>query len=131
MSFGRVSIEFGPGSVAYPPGATYGPRTLEDFELVWVMSGSARWRWLDGGRELALRPGALLLARAGMRDELHWDRSLATRHGYVHFRLDPCPCSASWPLVRPALAPGPIAGLLDYLLWLGEARVDGWRGHAA
>ena len=126
-----VHLGAGPASVTYPPAATYGPRTLEDFEFVWVTSGSARWRWLDGRRELTLDPGTVLLARPGMRDELHWDRSVPTRHGYVHFRLDPPPSSASWPLVRPARAPGPIAGLLDYLLWLGEERVDGWPGHAA
>jgi AraC family transcriptional regulator len=126
-----VSLEAGPASVAYPPGATYGPRTLQDFELVWVTSGSARWHWIDGHRELTLRPGALLLARPGMRDELHWNPSVPTRHGYVHFRLDPRPCSASWALVRPALPPGPIAGLLDYLLWLGQERVEGWPTHAA
>jgi AraC family transcriptional regulator len=98
---------------------------------VWLTSGSARWRWIDGRRELMLRPGALLLVRPGMRDEIEWDGAVPTRHGYVHFTLDRPRDSGSWPLVRPALAPGPVAGLLDYLLWLGEERVDGWRTHAA
>lgn len=127
----HVSLDFDPTSAAYPPGATYGPRTLVDFEFVWLFSGSAHWRWIDAAQEVTLHPGALLLARPGMRDAFEWDRSTPTRHGYVHFRLEPLPDTDSWPLVRPALAAGPVAGLLDYLLWLGEERMEQWETHAA
>src|SRR5690348_16549481 len=55
--------------VDYPPGATYGPRTLTDFELVWLLRGSARWRCHSpDSHQLDLEPGSLLLARPGMRD---------------------------------------------------------------
>lgn len=118
-----------PAIATYPPGATLGPRTLRDFELVWVTTGSADWSWIDGGVELVLEPGMLLLTRPGMLEEFRWGRREPARHGYVHFDLEPRPDTTGWPLVRSAVAPGPIAGLLDYLLWLAEKPVRDWLEH--
>lgn len=64
----------------YPPGATYGPRTLPNYELLWILSGSARWRtdvYDDAGVRQAtveedLRPGTVALARRGNRDAYIW-----------------------------------------------------------
>jgi AraC-like DNA-binding protein len=109
--------------VDYPPGATFGPRTLDDFELVWLLSGSAVWRCGDAVEELG--PGSLLLGRPGMRDSYTWDRYRTTRHAYVHFALDHD--GANWPLVRHLVYDDPLAGLFRYLLWLGGATPTGWR----
>jgi len=123
-----AEVTVSPALAYYPPGASYGPRTLTDFELVWLQTGSARW---DGGSEcgrLRLRPGDLLLIPPGTRDEFRWDGEVPTRHGYVHFRAEPGP--ASVPLLRAGQAHGPVGGLLEFLLWLGEARRPGWRERA-
>jgi AraC-like DNA-binding protein len=122
-----VEVTVSPALAYYPPGASYGPRTLTDFELVWLQTGSAQWH---GGERAHLRlcPGDLLLIPPGTCDEFHWDGQAPTRHGYVHFRADPGP--ASVPLLRPGQAHGPVGGLLEFLLWLGEARRHGWRERA-
>jgi AraC-like DNA-binding protein len=71
----------------YPPGATFGPRTLRDFELVSQHTGSAIFRC--AGDTEYLVPGSLLLARPGMTDTFEWDRDRPTRHAYVHFSMPP------------------------------------------
>jgi AraC-like DNA-binding protein len=54
-----------------------------------------------------------------MRDVLRWSADETTSHGYVHFDAAPRPDSERWPLIRRhAVAPSPLPGLLDYLLWL-------------
>jgi AraC family transcriptional regulator len=119
-----------PAVATYPPGAELGPRTLEDFELVWVIAGRAVWTNLDAGVVQVLEPGTLMLTRPGTREHYRWDRYRTTRHGYVHFdvathaELDACP------LLRPTAPPSPLAGLLDYLPWLAEEPVADWREHA-
>jgi len=120
-----AEVTTSPALAYYPPGATYGPRTLTDFELVWLRTGSAQW--YSGGEcaHLHLAPGDLLLIPPGTRDEFRWDREVPTRHGYVHFRSDTGPASA--PLLHRGQAYGPVGGLLDFLLWLGETQRPGWR----
>lgn len=63
----------------YAPGATYGPRRLPNFELLWILHGSALWRtevYDDAGvrqatveHELRLQQSVPLLAPvlAGVR----------------------------------------------------------------
>jgi AraC-like DNA-binding protein len=119
-----------PAVANYPPGARFGPRILDDFELVWLLSGSARWREHATAPELSLAPGHILLVPRGARDEFRWDPTVPTRHGYAHFMLcDPgCtgspPDTSNWPRLRPV---GPLAGLLDYLVWLGTEPSPDWR----
>jgi hypothetical protein len=109
----------------YPPGATFGPRRLPDFEFVWLLQGTAEWRYEQGG-SVTLRPSCLLLARPGMRDSFVWDRTKPTRHAYLHFRLagelERLPDPALWPLVRTLPDGDPLRPLLRYLLDLGENR---------
>ena len=126
-------IRIGPEVAHYPPGATFGPRTLRDFEFVWLLAGSARWECGDTHRQL--RPGMLLLARPGMRDHFSWAADRASLHAFVHFRLadagDPkaggnggrngdLGPSGSWPLTRTFTPANPIAALCRYALWLGR-----------
>jgi AraC-like DNA-binding protein len=123
-----VEVTISPALAYYPPDASYGPRTLSDFELVWLRTGSAQWH---GGGEYAplrLAPGDLLLIPPGTRDEFRWDREMPTRHGYVHFRSGPRPSIV--PVLRRGQAHGPVGGLLEFLLWLGEAQQPGWRERA-
>jgi AraC family transcriptional regulator len=114
----------GSGVAVYPPGATFGPRRLPDFEFVWLLQGTAEWRY-DQGR-IDLRPGSLLLGRPGTVDSFVWDRTVPTRHAYLHFRLDEplqdLPDPALWPLVRRLPGDDPLRPLLRYLLDLGEGR---------
>ena len=125
-----VTITERPSVASFPPGATLGPRTLDDFELVWVIAGSATWTWLESGEERQLEPGLLMLERPGMTDHFRWAENATTLHGYVHFDLDDRDALGTCPLLRPVVAPGPIAGLLDYLLWLAEEPVRDWLQHA-
>jgi AraC family transcriptional regulator len=114
----------GSGVAVYPPGATFGPRRLPDFEFVWLLQGTARWRYDQGS--IDLRPGSLLLGRPGTVDSFVWDRTVPTRHAYLHFRLDEplpdLPDPALWPLVRRLPGDDPLRPLLRYLLDLGEGR---------
>jgi len=123
-----VEVTTSPALAYYPPGASYGPRTLTDFELVWLRTGSAQWHGSGECAHLQLAPGDLLLIPPGTRDEFRWDREVSTRHGYVHFLSDPAPVSA--PLLHRGQAHGPAGGLLEFLLWLGEAERPGWRKRA-
>ena len=37
------------GIAGYPPGATFGPRLLYDFEFIWIIEGSAKVDWTNTG----------------------------------------------------------------------------------
>lgn len=123
-----AEVTVSPALALYPPGASYGPRVLTDFELVWLATGSARWQGSGDSAHLQLTAGDVLLIPPGTRDEFRWDREVPTRHGYVHFQSDSGP--ASRPLLRRGQAHGPVGGLLEFLLWLGELQRPGWRERA-
>lgn len=78
-------------SAQYQPRSTYGPRTLPDFELVWITSGSAVWTVTAPGQadtaRHALRDGSIVLARPGHTDSFEWDAGRWSSHGYAHFTL--------------------------------------------
>lgn len=119
----------------YQPGSSYGPRILPDYELVWLLRGSARWttQVLDGEGSVVdqqvhqLRPGMVALARQGTREEYSWDRDRLSQHAYVHFtveatsRLGPV---ETWPVVRPMSEVGLIEPLCGYLLDLAAVPSD-------
>lgn len=112
----------------YAPGARFGPRSLDDFELVWLISGSARWRCerresTEGPREHELVPGSVLLAPAGSVDRYVWDSRRPSSHGYLHFDWPEAPPPAEradWPLVRQPPSSAPLRTLCDYLLELSR-----------
>jgi AraC family transcriptional regulator len=112
----------GSGVAVYPPGATFGPRRLPDFEFVWLLQGTAEWHYDQG--TVALGPSSLLLGRPGMRDSFIWDRARPTRHAYLHFQLagqlSELPDPAHWPLVRMLPDDDPLRPLLRYLLGLSK-----------
>jgi AraC family transcriptional regulator len=117
----RLAVS-GCGVAVYPPGATFGPRRLPDFEFVWLLQGTAEWRSDLGS--IALGPNSLLLGRPGIQDAFIWDRTRPTRHAYLHFelagRLPQLPDPARWPLVRTLPEDDPLRPLLRYVLNLGK-----------
>ncbi|MCC6240639.1 MAG: helix-turn-helix transcriptional regulator [Phycisphaerales bacterium] len=98
----------------YPPGTTFGPRRLRDYELVWMIQGQAEYRrkWPRGPEERYVAPpGSVLLCQPGVIDSFIWDPRHVTRHGYIHFDLPELPAHwpapHDWPIVR-QLEPGDI-----------------------
>jgi AraC family transcriptional regulator len=118
----------GHGLAVYPPGATFGPRTLRDFEFVWIIEGDCVWE-CDGGRH-PVPAGTVLLARPGMRDGFIWDPRRHTRHGYIHFLLErrgaDLPPETQWPLVRALSGDDIIRPLFRHLAWLLSVRGPDW-----
>jgi AraC-like DNA-binding protein len=89
------------GVATYPPGATFGPRRTRDWEFVWIIEGTATYRWDDEAADAP--PGAVVLCRPGGTDAFRWDPHRRTRHAYFHFSVAPspeAPGDAGWPLVR-------------------------------
>lgn len=116
------------GFAVYPAGATFGPRRLSDWELVWIITGAVVWE--NGGREIPAPPGSLLLCRPGMLDGFRWDPRGLTRHGFAHFDWDPraegLPAPSAWPLQR-RFGTGSVVGpLCEHLLWLWRAQPECW-----
>ncbi|MES2462209.1 MAG: helix-turn-helix transcriptional regulator, partial [Armatimonadota bacterium] len=87
----------------YPPGASYGPRVLRNWEFVWMLEGDAVYTRADQTAEAP--EGSLVLCRPGATDFFRWDPVHSTRHAYFHFELDgdfpsAWPDPDRWPLVR-------------------------------
>jgi AraC-like DNA-binding protein len=115
---------------SYPPGATFGPRRLHDFEFVWMLRGGGVWRsdQLDRpGRDRpvaepqdqAIGPGQLVLARKGATDSYAWSPNRTSSHAFVHFEapdLSPYPALEDWPSVRDMPHGGVLSGLCGYLI---------------
>jgi len=113
------------GSAVYPPGAVVGPRTMSEFQFVWVLRGSAQWRCHNETQDL--KPGQLLLVQPGVCDRWQWDRRQPTTHGYAYFDLaQPSPSATSnrWPLLRATGDDDPLPAMLRYLLRLDVTSRD-------
>ena len=114
-----------PAIADYPPGAEMAPRTIDDFEFVWMLRGATRY--VSGDVDLKLRPGELLLVPRGVRHRLIWDPVRPSRHGYVHFDPEQVGRRAATEVrLRRMTEHDPMAGLCAYLLWLGYERARGW-----
>jgi AraC-like DNA-binding protein len=117
-----------PGIGEFPPGARMAPRVLDEFELVWMIAGTAR---LVAEPPLGLAPGDLVLLPAGHAHAIEWDGARSTRHGYVHF-LPPARVVLPTEPVRVRMsAHDPLTGLCDYLSWLGAQATPDPAGPAA
>lgn len=84
------------GFAAYPPGATFGPRVLNDFEFVWIVEGHARATFDD--LVVDAPHGTVLLGRPGMTDRYDWDRDRRTIQAFFHFSFDYS--TAGWPPLK-------------------------------
>ena len=104
---------------AYPPGATWGPRTLRTFELVWILEGSASWT-CNGVRHEA-GPNTLILSRPGNREHYCWDPMKQTRHAFVHFEirrgLHRLPPQSKWPELCQLPEGDVVRPVFRHLLW--------------
>jgi AraC-like DNA-binding protein len=110
------------GQADYPAGATFGPRVLSDFELVWIVEGKVVWH--ADGIDHELGPSSVVLCRPGMHDAFDWDPRRRTRHGYVHFDLeDPkgaLPPRDQWITVRHFPEDNVMLPLLRHTVWLAQ-----------
>jgi AraC-like DNA-binding protein len=110
-------LQFHHGGVAeYPPGSSFGPRELRDYEFVWMIHGDARW--LVDGQTVPAPAGSIFLCRPGQRDSILWDATRGSRHGYVHFAIEPRPADDDWPLIRQPGEEDVLHHLLRHVLWL-------------
>jgi AraC-like DNA-binding protein len=70
-----------------PPGASFGPRTAQCHEFIWIMEGDAV---IDFDRQkFRAEAGTVLLRMPGVTDHYQWSQRLRTAHAYIHFNLDP------------------------------------------
>lgn len=121
----RVRIRFSgvDGLAVYPPGATFGPRTLKDFEFVWIIDGQVIWE--AHGQAHPAPPGTLILSRPGTRELYRWDPQRQTRHAYFHFEVDLAGAGLPPPRAWPSLVCMPegdvLRPLFRHVTWLLES----------
>ena len=115
-----VSLPTGAGVATYPPGATFGPRQMRDWEFVWLLEGDAEYRW--GEAVVAAPEGSVVLCRPGETDSFRWDPHKRTRHGFFHFQVQNAPDDCSdWPLVRGSEDDDVLRPLFQHVLtWFGR-----------
>lgn len=110
----------GSGIANYPAGTGFGPRLLQDHELVWILSGNTTWE--TDNQMISAPAGTILLGRPGMRDRFAWDPQLPTRHGFVHFSIlsgaNRLPPPNRWPLALQLPEDDVLRPLLRHLGWL-------------
>ncbi len=73
------------GIADYPAGSGYGPRVLDDWEIVWVENGSATWSRAE--QKISVLAGDLVVIPPGAADTFSWHPHQPTRHGWIHFRV--------------------------------------------
>jgi AraC family transcriptional regulator len=108
------------GIAAYPPGATFGPRLLHDFEFLWIIEGSAKVAF--DSHQIEALPDTVLLARPGMTQRFDWDVHKRTIHAYFHFSFDYSgwPPLSQWPLVRRMSSEDILRPLFRYVISIGQ-----------
>lgn len=111
------------GVATYPAGASFGPRRLRDWELVWLIEGDAVYE--QDGHKTPAPEGSILLCRPHATDFFQWDTQKRTRHGFFHFLIHQTPTSwptpESWPLVRETSESDILRPLFRHLLtWAGH-----------
>jgi len=108
----RLALKYIYGSVVhYRPGDKLSQRTLEDFELVLMIEGTAIYHLGSVGHKAP--PGSIIIARPGFQETYTWDAKSPTRHAYVHFDAECFPLDwprlKSWPILienpDPVIAP--------------------------
>ena len=117
----------------YPPGATFGPRQMTEWEFVWMMEGDAIYH--RSGEKFAAREGAIVLCQPNTTDGFTWDVRRRTRHGFFHFQLGRTPVAwqapASWPVVRDVESGDVLRPLFNHILTWTAATDDTQKRAAA
>jgi len=111
------------GIAAYPPGATFGPRLLYDFQFLWIIEGKITANFNQ--QKIFAMPDTVLLGRPGMTDHYDWDRERRTILAYLHFSFDysapEWPPLAQWPLSRQMTANDILRPLFRYAVGLAQS----------
>ena len=99
----HLALHSGFHVATYPAGATFGPRALQDWELVWIIEGDVEYIYNE--RAIEAPQGSIVLCRPGTTDFFRWDTRRRTRHGWFHFHLlgdipEDWPAPETWPVVR-------------------------------
>lgn len=119
----RASFRLTSAAVSwYPPGSTFGPRKMRDWEFVWIIEGDCRYR--RDATWVAAPPGSVVVCVPGTIDEFQWDAKRQTRHGYFHFNRLPAGlkmAAETIPLVRRPSESDVLRGLFRHVLaWFGR-----------
>jgi AraC-like DNA-binding protein len=116
------------GVVLYPPGTSLASRRLRDYEIVWMIEGTAVWEH-DGVAE-NLDPGTVVLSRPGTTESYTWDARRRTQHGFFHFDIRTpiagLPPPEQWPYVRRLEAGDALRPILYHIAWLLGSRPPHW-----
>ncbi len=110
------------GIAAYPPGATFGPRLLHDFEFVWIIDGHAKASF--DGQQVEAPAGTVLLGRPGITDRYDWDSTRRTIQAFFHFSFDYSdpgwPPLSEWPLSRNMASEDILRTLFRYVIGMAQ-----------
>jgi len=121
----------GQGMALFAAGTGYGPRTLDDYEFLWLAEGTADYV-LDGRRFVVPEDGVVLV-RPGQCHQYRFPAR--ARHGYVHFTCDPStldlPAPSRWPSLQVTGSNEVLPAVLRHLLRLTVDRPAGWKPVAA
>ncbi len=113
-----------PAIATYPPGATFGPRRLVNYEFVWIIEGQVEYRWEN--QRFEAPPGSLILCRPPATDYFRWDAGHLTRHAYFHFEIAELPTDwpapENWPLICQMEKGDLLHSLFSHLLSLDGER---------
>ena len=113
------------GIAAYPPGATFGPRLLYDFQFLWIIEGNIAANFDQ--KKISALPDTILLGRPGMTDRYDWDRERRTILAYLHFSFDysapEWPPLKEWPLVRRITSNDILRPLFRYAVGLAQSSI--------
>ncbi len=99
MSETMIKI-LGKDIIRYPPGATYGPRTNDCYEFIWIVRGNSRIE--VNNQSYDSPPNSVFLLRPGQHIFFEWDKSETTVQGFIQFNLQKTipglEDETSWPL---------------------------------
>jgi AraC family transcriptional regulator len=114
------------GIAAYPPGTTFGPRLLHDFEFIWIIEGTAKAQFDQ--EHIQAVAGTVLLARPGMTQHFDWDAQKRTIHAYFHFSFDYAAPGwtplKEWPVARQMGAEDILQPLFRYVISLAQTPTE-------
>lgn len=77
----------------YQPGEALPPRTLTDYELVYIIRGDISYT--HNGTTVSAAPGTIILGHPNGTEHYQWDTAQTTRHAYFHFSIEDMP--SHWP----------------------------------
>lgn len=93
------------GEVVHQVGGQLGPRTLVDFEFVYIVESSIVYS--SDSIDYTVPAGGFILGQPGTSETYYWDRQAKTLHSFFHFNIrsypSDWPAPGEWPKVRTSL----------------------------